>query len=520
MDIDKLIERANRAFSDRDANRGLLDDCYEYYMPYRNSFRQQGGTFNKPTVQYDSIGMHAANTFVNTMQANFTPVYSRWAMLEAGTGVPEDKRQDLNEALEKITDAVFSYLDASNFHTAISEMFFDWGIGTGCLWLFEGDDGSSPLNFISTPIAQMGLCEGRYGQVDGKYRKRSLKVRHIEPTWSMDKVDLGPVLSDLMRSNPDADVELIDGLTYDYERFDWVYAVVHEASKHTLLTKRFSEDICFTPRWMKIPSSAYGVGPLIMALPDVKTRNKIKELMLRNAALSVFGVYTVASNGTFNPNNINLSPNSFIPVERNGGPEGPSIAPLPRAGDFQVQEFMMQDLENSIKKTTLDTRLPEPSAQPKTAFELSQRIKEFQVDIGSAYGRGMYEFITPLFRRIIRILARRGLIQWPAGLDLDNFFVQVSIVSPVAQAQASEDVQRFMQVYQLVAGINPTLALTAFDVEKLPVWLSEQFGSPARLLRDEAERGQLQQMVAQMVAQQQMAQAGPAQAQPEQMNNM
>jgi hypothetical protein len=28
----------------------------------------------------------------------------------------------------------------------------------------------------------------------------------------------------------------------------------------------------------------------------------MKEYMLRNAALSIFGVYTVASNGGFNPN--------------------------------------------------------------------------------------------------------------------------------------------------------------------------------------------------------------------------
>ncbi|MGB0818369.1 MAG: portal protein [Candidatus Puniceispirillaceae bacterium] len=483
LDIDKLLARAEKGFAERDQNRCLFEDSYEYLLPYRNTFNNQQGTHNKPSVQYDSSAMNAASNFVNTMQANFTPVFTRWAELKAGPGVPEKQRNKLNKELAKLTDVIFTYLNASNFATASAEMYFDWGVGTGALWLHEGDQ-EQPLNFIATPMSEMGIVEGRFGTVDGRFRKHKIKARLIQHTWPNDKIELDSALADKARENPDEEVELIEASYYDYTEFVWRYEVIYEKSKHRLLAKAFKDEICFTPRWLKIPGHSIGVGPFVMAMADIKTLNKMKEYMLRNAALAVFGVYTVASNGGFNPNTAKIAPNAFIPVERNGGPNGPSIQALERSGSFDVQEFMINDLKESIRKTMLDTRLPEQQPQPATAFEIAERIKEFQQDIGSAYGRAMFEFVQPLFKRIISILSRKGLIQLPDGFSLDNFFVQVQVVSPIAQTQAIEDVQRFMQTYQMTAGINPQLAMMAYEIEKLPQWLTEKTGSTADLLRD------------------------------------
>ena len=163
LSVDKLVARAEKGFTERDQNRTLFEDSYEYMLPYRNTFSQKSGTHNKPTVQYDSTAMNAASNFVNTMQSNFTPVFTRWAELKAGPGVPEKQRKRYNKELEKLTDVVFTYLNASNFATASAEMYFEWGIGTGALWLHEGDQ-NQPLNFLATPMSEMGLVEGRFGK--------------------------------------------------------------------------------------------------------------------------------------------------------------------------------------------------------------------------------------------------------------------------------------------------------------------------------------------------------------------
>jgi len=510
---DKLLERANKAFAERDASRQLFEDVDEFVNPFRNTWSANNQqTHNKPSRQFDSTAMHSAANFVNTVQSNFFPVFTRWAEFRAGPAYPEKERKRINKDLEKLTEVVFSYIDASNFNTAISEMIYDWGKGTGSLWLHEGDE-QQPLNFVAAPMSQIGIDEGRHGTVSGKFRKHNIKGRNVLATWRGDKITLSSDLQSVINDKPDDDLCFIECLYYDEAEFVWRYEVIAERMKERILSRAYPEEPCFTPRWLKIPGFAYGIGPFVMALADIKTLNKVKEYMLRSAALNVFGVYTVSSSGTFNPSGVSLAPGAFIPVERNGGPNGPSIAPLPRNGDFQMQEFLVRDLQDSIRKTLLDTRLPEETPQPKTAYEIAERIRDFQQDIGSAFGRGMHEFVQPLFRRIVGILQRKGLIALPEGFQIDNFFVEVAVVSPIAKAQGVRDVQTFMQNYQMVAQISPELALTAYEIEQLPAWLADKTGSPASLLRSDAEAQQLQQMAAQtlanMMAAQQQQQGAP-----------
>ena len=492
---DKLKERSIRAFAERDANRSTYEDVYELYSPYRNTLTSRGNTLNKPTRQYDSTGPVSAANFVNTITGGFTPPFTKWSKLQAGPGVPKDQRETLNTSLENITDIFYSYLNASNFATASSEMYFEWGIGTGCLWLHEGDE-LAPFNFIASPISELGIAEGKNDTVDFRCRKREVEVRLLKELWPDATI---PETLDM--STPERKVEVVECFYFDYEDIIWRYDVLVEDA--CIYNTVHQEEICMTPRWLKIPGHTLGVGPFIFALPDVKTQNKLKEFLLRSAALDVAGVYTIAGDGAINANNVNIAPNTFIPVERNSGENGPTISRLDTSSNFQLQEYMVQGLTDQIRKTLLDNRLPAETAQPKTAFEVAQRMREFQIDIGSAYGRGYFEYILPLWKRGLSILAKKGLIQLPEGFTIDNIFIQVQVTSAVAQTQQADEVQRFMQAYQMVQAINPELALTSYKVEEIPVWLTEMLGTPSRLLRDEAEREQMVSMIAQQAAQQQ-----------------
>ena len=77
--------------------------------------------------------------------------------------------------------------------------------------------------------------------------------------------------------------------------------------------------------------------------------NKTLELLLKNASIACAGVYTAADDGVINPSNIRITPGSIIPVARNGGPQGASLAPLPRSGDFNVSQIVINDLINYLR---------------------------------------------------------------------------------------------------------------------------------------------------------------------------
>lgn len=499
---EKLLKRAEKAFEERDANRNLYEDCYEFYSPYKNTLTQQGKTFNKPTRQYSSIGQTCAMSFVNTIQRELTPPFTVWSMLKAGAGIPEEARQELNERLEKISEIFFGYLNSSNFAIASAEMYFEWGIGTGCLWFYEGNE-EHPFNFVSSPISEMGISEGINGKVDYRCRRRQIKNNQLKTYWP--KSTIPSTIN--MQTDGEKESEVTEHFYYDYEELIWRYDVC--VKEECIFYTTHKEEICMTPRWAKTPANALGFGPMIMALADTKTENKLKEFLLRSAALDVAGVYTITSDGALNPNTLNLAPNTFIPVERNGGENGPTIDRLDTSSNVQLQEYIVTGLQDSIKKTLLDNRLPAETAQPKTAFEIAQRMREFQTDIGGAYGRGYFEFIQPLWKRGLAILARRGLIDLPDGFTVDNFFVQVNVMSPIAQTQQAEEVQRFVQAYQMVAMINPQMAQTRYKVEEIPAWLTEMMGTPSKLLRNPAEAAKLEEQMAQAAMQIEMGNQQP-----------
>ena len=68
-----------------------------------------------------------------------------------------------------------------------------------------------------------------------------------------------------------------------------------------------------TFRWVKGAGELYGRSPVMTALPDIKTANKVVELILKNASIAVTGIWLADDDGVLNPANIKLVPGSIIP---------------------------------------------------------------------------------------------------------------------------------------------------------------------------------------------------------------
>src|SRR3546814_13099960 len=50
---------------------------------------------------------------------------------------------------------------------------------------------------------------------------------------------------------------------------------------------RFDHTPFIAFRWLKAPGETYGRSPVMKALPDIKTANKVVELVLKNASIAV-----------------------------------------------------------------------------------------------------------------------------------------------------------------------------------------------------------------------------------------
>lgn len=503
--VKQVMKRYEAAESRARRYREYFREAYQYAMPERDTFYDTGQKSegqNKNQMVYDSTAVSAVNGFVNTMSRTLTPTFSRWFELQAGPAVPEKAREKLNEALKAVTDTIFSIINSSNFYQSIGEMYYDLACGTGCMLVLEGDE-TRPINFVSVPISQISLEEGAFGSIGAVFRNLDeFQGNVIEQQWP--DAELPENLKQEIKNDPTKKMKIIEGTIYNPDTGEWDYHVILRKGDHRIVTRTYKDNPFIIARWSKVAGEVFGRGQLLQALPDIKMLNKEREFAIRSLAINAFGIYTVTDDSVTNIANMNFKPPAFIKVQRNAGPNGPSIQPMMPAGNSSIAEFDTQRLQMAIKGLMYDERLPPIEGAVRSATEIIARQRFVQSDIGAGFGRVYNEFMAPLVKRIVSILLNKGIIQAlpeiPNAMgetrqgtadDIDNFFVSIDVTSPVSKVQGMEDVQNVVDYMQTALAIDPTGAqatMTVTQVEDMLKFIADNMGVPPTLTRDEAER--------------------------------
>jgi len=505
LSADDVLKRHEKALTKKEDFRSLYDEAYEFALPQRNLY--DGYYDGKTTGQkkmnrvFDSTAINSTQRFANRMQSGIFPPQRKWCRLEPGADIPDDRKEEAQAALDVYSDKLFATLKQSNFDIAIGEFLLDLSVGTAVMMVQPGDD-INPLNFIPVPQFLVSFEEGANGQVDNVYRRMRIKGESLMRQWP-DAV-IPEELQKKIDQKPTDDLDLIEATVLDQKRGDYCYHVIHKESKTELVYKRMNESPWIVSRYAKVAGEIYGRGPLITALPDIKTLNKTLELLLKNASLAIAGVYTAADDGVLNPNTVKIIPGAIIPVARNGGPQGESLKALPRAGDFNVSQIIMNDLRMSIKRILLDESLPPDNMSARSATEVVERMKELSQNLGSAFGRLINETMIPLVTKILKVMDERGLIDLP--LKVNGLEIRVSAVAPLAMAQSMEDVQSVLQYAQIVQQAGPQAQMT-IKMDAMMDYIAEKLGIPQKIRNTQEERAMMTQQMAQ--AAQQVAQQAP-----------
>lgn len=507
LPVEEILKRAEKAQRSKDLFESLYRDAYEFALPQRQLYGYYDGNSQgakKMARVFDSTAINSTQRFANRLQSGIFPPQRKWCRLEPGSDIPLDKRQQAQALLDVYMEKMFTVIKQSNFDIAIGEFLLDMAVGTACMMVQPGDD-VAPLNFIPVPMFLVSYEEGANGQVDKVYRRMRMKAEAISQQWR-DAV-FSDNMQQLIDSKPTDEIDLLEATIYDAERGDWCYHVLISSGKEEIVYRRMASSPWVISRYAKVAGEIYGRGPLLTALPDIKTLNKTLELLLKNASLAVAGVYTAADDGVLNPQTVKILPGAIIPVARNGGPQGESLKPLGRAGDFNVSQIVINDLRQNIKRTLLDESLPPDNMSARSATEVVERMKELAQNLGSAFGRLINETMIPLVARILQVMDERGLIDLP--LKVNGLEVKVSPVAPLAMAQNMEEINNIMQFMQIAStlGQEGQLAVKQGD---LIDYIGDKLGVPSAVRNSAAERGFIMEQQKQMMMQQQamMAMAG------------
>jgi hypothetical protein len=488
MSVEELIKRSEVAQRKKDLFEDLYRDCYEFALPQRQLYGYWEGNSvgnKKMNRVFDSTAINSTQRFSNRLQSGIFPPQRKWCKIEPGNDIPPERKTEVQAVLDVYNEKMFSVIKQSNFDIAIGEFLLDLSVGTACMLVLPGDD-IAPINFIPVPMFLVAYEEGANGQVDKVYRKMRMKGESITQQWK--DAELPESVKQRIDSKPTDDVDLLEATTYDAERGDWCYHVIDSSSREEIVYRRMKSSPWVISRYMKVAGEIYGRGPLITALPDIKTLNKTLELVLKNASLAISGVYTAADDGVLNPQTVRITPGAIIPVARNGGPQGESLRALPRAGDFNVSQIVINDLRMNIKRILLDESLPPDNMSARSATEVVERMKELAQNLGSAFGRLINETMLPLVSRVLQVMDERGLIDLP--LRVNGLEVKVTPVAPLAMAQNMEEINSVVQFLQLTQSLGNEGAL-AVKMGDLIDYLGDKLGVPAALRTSAAERAYL-----------------------------
>ena len=495
MKAEDILKRFQKSVSYRQNWENLYSSAYEQFMPQRSKNFKDSNTDGQNNdgsdTVFDSTPLDSLNKFVSKLQTSLVPAQKNWLRLKVGTSITEN-RDELQAVLDDITQVFFSAIRNSNFDVEASESFYDLAVGTACLMMQEGDV-LTPFKFKTVPLSELYLEKVGNGQYNSIFRKHRVIPMFAQKVWPDAKIN-----SDLMADEKEEDfVEAVM-----QEKNVWKYYVVCSKDKTTVVerTLRYNPFIVF--RWSVMPGEVYGRGPVLFALPDAKSLNKTKELILKNASIAVAGVWTAEDDGMLNPQNVTIKPGAVIPVTSNGGASrSASLQPLQTGTNFNVGDMVINDLRQSISNIMFANPLGPVDQAVKTATEIEYRQKQYADEVGAPFGRLESEFIKPIIQNGLLILDSLGKI------DIKDFRVNeeqiaVDYASPLSITQNTEDVNKLIKFMEVIAGIfGPQTPSMIMKTEVIPA-LATKMGIDLNNIKTSDEITQLQEQAQAAVMQQ------------------
>ena len=364
---------------------------------------------------FDATAADAVDNLAASIYSLMTPPESLWLTL-----IPES---DASPDADAATAALRANLNDSNFYTTIHQCYLDLVIlGTACLFMAETPIGaSSAFSFTAVPMRDIAILPNA---VFHTATMPACEVLEKYPTWT-PPADI----ADQIKRDPATPLRLVQSLI-GTEFTAWL-DVGGDIENNIVAHGTFETNPYIIFRWSVLSGEQYGRGPVLRALPDIKTANKVVELVLKNATIAVSGIWQADDDGVINLNNINLTPGAIIP--KAVGSSG--LTPLSSGADFDVSQIILKDLRERIRHALLADRLGLLSEKEMTATEIMARNSDMMRILGATYGRLLHEFIRPLTDRGLQILSRRGVIA-PIVLNSD---AELKYIAPIAQMAVAEN---------------------------------------------------------------------------------
>lgn len=491
-------------FRSLESERRNLDTQWEiishYVMPNRGRFFEKESDYEESIdwthrELFDSTAVVSARLLASSIHSNLTTASGRWFGLRFRSE-EMNKDHQAKEWLEECERILYYAVNESNFNLEIAECYLDL-VSYGTAVLLHESDGRGGFVFKATMAREIYFEEGFDGKLTGIYRYKkytALQLLEKYPDTIPDTIReqaMGASTANvphevihcirLRMENKNADVS--KELAPEARPFEERYILAKSAHELTDTPSGYYEMPAYVMRWGKASGSKFGDSPAINVISDIRTLNKLVELVLKSAEKVIDPPTLTQQRGIIG--DLNLTAGSVTVVRDING-----IKPYESNARFDVSELQREHLIETIQNSFHTRQLVLKDSPAMTATEVNARYEFIQRVLGPVAGRIRADGLDPLIKRGFWTLAREGrLPEMPAVVAESIDEIDIEYMGPLARVQKMTDVQsteRLLANLGQIAAVAPEVIDTV-DWDKLIRMYSERIGVPLEILRTAAE---------------------------------
>lgn len=499
--VSRAKARAEKAWKLTEPWKRIYRDAYDFAIP----FRRPGGQDKRTDIAdrlFDMTAPTSAMTVAGELQNRLfagPPVLETGPLAAMAIG-PKGKEK-LDRELERVGAFIYPFMQAGDLDTATHEMCIDLGVGTGALIPMRGTP-DQPIVFYAPPADEIAIMGDAYGRQKLISWKRLVTAEGVIDAFPRGRFK--DTFRERAKTHPNDEFTLYQ----DFERMAdgrWRFVAYLERECDEFITEEhtFTKPIAVAP-YYRVPGEMRGRGPIMLALPSIKTLNKAQELALRAAAIQMLGIWAYRAGGTFNPDTVRIAPGQFWPMQSTGGILGPDVQRLdPASGRLDVSRLVIEGMQQQIRDALMDTRLPPERGTPRSASEIAARIRQnarVHLNGFARLWRSIHPVIVP---RCAEILHSFGYL---SGLmDFNELIVSVSVRSPITSQMRADELANLAQYIELIIATFGPQRLDEFVfADEASDTMASALSIPRRLVPDSDQKAQIRQDKAEQ-AQQLMA---------------
>jgi hypothetical protein len=516
--VDDLLDRWKRMSEKRAPWMEYWQELADIFLPSQADFTSHNTPASRRAYKiYDGHPRLAARFLATTLDGLLKPKTNRWAWLttldEELAEVHEIKLW-MEEAEKRMMRAL--YRPSAEFVLRSGEVDRSLvTLGQGALFTNLNRDRNG-LKFRAFHMSNVGFDENEEGNIDTFAVEQKWKPAQIAAEYGEDALhdNMRKAMSDAkLKDKKFAVVQIIlprddrDSKRLDHKGKPYASVHIDVEHKHIMREAGYDEFPVAVPRWDTSPGEIYARSPAMMALPDAKMLQQMAKTLIMGGQRAVDPPVWAVGDAMLSP--LRSFPGGMTIIDATAmGQSGTSqpLGVLDMGKNIPLGLEMQQAVREQINQTFLLDQFKLPiEGRQMTATEVLERKEQFIRVIGPIVGRLENEYLGPLMKRVLGIMARHpaGLPPMPEALEeaggLDQ--IRFEFLSPVQRARKNAEALQFQQGLSILGPLAQVPGhegvLDYLDSDEIAKDMPDWAGIPQEWIKGdeavEAERGQRQQ---------------------------